>query len=163
ARLVKTAKEQPLEVGVALLASAEAYTPRATKILDEAREELGTLQDVAMALAENLPAPKTGPSRKRRRRRKKRPFTPGEGTAITPEQNDAGEPADGAEAPAEGSGTPTEGGGAPTGAPTDGAGAASDGAAAPRPKRRRRRRPRSAATGDGGEPQETPSAEPAQA
>ncbi|HEV3403566.1 MAG TPA: DEAD/DEAH box helicase family protein [Gaiellaceae bacterium] len=163
ARLVKTAKEQPLEVGVALLASAEAYTPRATKILDEAREELGTLQDVAMALAENLPAPKTGPSRKRRRRRKKRPTTPGEGTATTPEQNDAGAPADSAEAPAEGSGTPAEDAVARTGAPTDGAGAPSDGAAAPRPKRRRRRRPRSAATGDGGEPQATPSAEPAQA
>ncbi|HEY2935729.1 MAG TPA: DEAD/DEAH box helicase family protein, partial [Gaiellaceae bacterium] len=42
-RLVKTAKEQPLEVGVALLASAEGYTPRATKLLDEAREELGEL------------------------------------------------------------------------------------------------------------------------
>jgi hypothetical protein len=135
-----------------LLASAEAYTPRATKILDEAREELGTLQDVAMALAENLPAPKTGPSRKRRRRRKKRPAAPGEGAATTPEQNGAGAPAEGAEAPAEGSGTPTEGARAPA-----------EGAAAPRPKRRRRRRPRSAAAGEGGEPQATPSVEPAQA
>jgi ribonuclease E len=99
-KLAKTAKEQPLEVGVALLASAEAYTPRATKILDEAREELGTLEEVAMALAENLPAPKTGPSRKRRRRRKKKPGTsPVEGAAATAEQNGEAPPADGEAAP----------------------------------------------------------------
>src|ERR671928_1114299 len=35
AKLVKMAKEQPLQVGVALLASAEGYTPRATKMLEE--------------------------------------------------------------------------------------------------------------------------------
>src|SRR5437667_1805571 len=84
AKLVKTAKEQSLEVGVALLASAEAYTPRATKILDEAREELGTLEEVAMALAENLPAPKTTPSRRRTRRRKKKGAAAAEGQAATP-------------------------------------------------------------------------------
>src|SRR4029077_16308193 len=36
ARLVKTALEQPIQVGAALLASAEGYTPRATKLIDEA-------------------------------------------------------------------------------------------------------------------------------
>jgi superfamily II DNA or RNA helicase len=122
-KLVKTAKEQALEVGVALLASAEAYTPRATKILDEAREELGTLEEVAMALAENLPAPKTGPSRKRRRRRKKRsPAAPGaEGATAAPEQNGDSPAAEGDTAPA-------------------------------KPKRRRRRKPRTAEAPDGAEP-----------
>ena len=60
AKLVKAALELPLPVGAALLASAEGYTPRATKLIDEAREKLGTIQEVALALAENLPAPKQG-------------------------------------------------------------------------------------------------------
>jgi hypothetical protein len=72
ARLVAAAKEQPLQVAAALLASAEGYTPRATKVLDAAREELGTIQDVAAALAENLPEPKPPRRTRRRRRRKKR-------------------------------------------------------------------------------------------
>ncbi len=73
AKLVKAALELPLPVGAALLASAEGYTPRATKLLDEAREKLGTIQEVALALAENLPAPKQGSNRNRRRRRRKKP------------------------------------------------------------------------------------------
>jgi superfamily II DNA or RNA helicase len=72
AKLVKAALELPLPVGVALLASAEGYTPRATKLIDEARERLGTIQEVAVALAENLPAPKQGSGRSRRRRRRRR-------------------------------------------------------------------------------------------
>jgi ribonuclease E len=72
-KLVKTALEQPIQVGAALLASAEGYTPRATKLIEEARESLGTVQDVALALSENLPAPKQQPSKRRRRRRKKKP------------------------------------------------------------------------------------------
>jgi ribonuclease E len=72
AKLVRTAMELPIEVGAALLASAEGYTPRATKLLDEAREQLGAIQDVALALAENLPQPKQQASRNRRRRRKKK-------------------------------------------------------------------------------------------
>jgi hypothetical protein len=72
ARLVAAALTSPREVGAALLASAEAYTPRATRMLDEARERLGTIEEIAGALAENLPQPKTGPSRSRRRRRKKK-------------------------------------------------------------------------------------------
>jgi len=70
-QLVKIAKALPLTVGAALLASAEGYTPRSTKLLDEAREELGPIEEIAAALADDLPAPKT-PSRKPRRRRKKR-------------------------------------------------------------------------------------------
>jgi hypothetical protein len=77
ARLVKLAKEQPLAVGVALLASAEGYTPRATKLLEEAREELASVQEVAGALAENLPQPKAQASRSRRRRRRKKKPTDG--------------------------------------------------------------------------------------
>jgi ribonuclease E len=72
AKLVKAALELPLPVGAALLASAEGYTPRATKLIDEARERLGSIQEVALALAENLPAPKQGSGRSRRRRRRRR-------------------------------------------------------------------------------------------
>ncbi|MEK6274606.1 MAG: DEAD/DEAH box helicase family protein [Actinomycetota bacterium] len=72
ARLVNAALELPLEVGVALLASAEGYTPRATKLIEGAREKIGTLAEVAHALAENLPPPKAHTSRRRRRRRKRR-------------------------------------------------------------------------------------------
>jgi ribonuclease E len=72
AKLVQAALELPLPVGAALLASAEGYTPRATKLIDEARERLGSIQEVALALAENLPAPKQGSGRSRRRRRRRR-------------------------------------------------------------------------------------------
>jgi hypothetical protein len=70
----------PKEVGAALLASAEGYTPRATQLLEAARERLGTIQEVAGWIAESLPQPKTGPSRARRRRRRKKKGGP-EGTA----------------------------------------------------------------------------------
>jgi hypothetical protein len=72
AKLVNAALELPLEVGVALLASAEGYTPRANKLIDGAREKIGTLAEVAYALAENLPPPKAPTSRRRRRRRKRK-------------------------------------------------------------------------------------------
>ena len=121
AKLVRVALEQPIGVGVALLASAEGYTPRATKLIEEAREELGTVQEVALALSENLPAPKAQPSRSRRRRKRKKPGT--DGTA-TVEQN----------------GTPNNGTPA-----AEGGDAAPDGP--PRPKRRRRRRKPAGAAG----------------
>jgi hypothetical protein len=72
ARLVNAAREQPLEVGAALLASAEGYTPRANQLIEAARERLSNLSDVAFALAENLPAPKQSAGKSRRRRRRKR-------------------------------------------------------------------------------------------
>jgi hypothetical protein len=72
ARLTKTALEQPIQVGAALLASAEGYTPRSTKLIDDAREQLGAVADVALALSDNLPAPKQQPNKRRRRRRKKK-------------------------------------------------------------------------------------------
>jgi superfamily II DNA or RNA helicase len=71
AQLVKVGRAVPLQVAAALLASAEGYTPRANNLLDKAREELGAIDEIANALAENLPAPKA-PTRKSRRRRKKR-------------------------------------------------------------------------------------------
>ena len=71
AKLVQVARALPLAVGAALLASADGYTPRANALLDQAREDLGPIQEIANALAENLPAPKA-PVRKSRRRRKKR-------------------------------------------------------------------------------------------
>ena len=111
ARLVNVALEQPLAVGAALLASAEGYTPRANDLLQAARERLGTIEEMAAALADDLPAPKLQ-SKSRRRRKKKKPGTPGEdGTTPTGE----------VVAPAEGEG----------GEPVE---------AKPRPKRRRRRR-----------------------
>ena len=72
AKLVNAALELPIEVGVALLASADGYTPRATKLIEGAREKIGTLPEVAYALAENLPPPKAHSGRRRRRRRKKK-------------------------------------------------------------------------------------------
>jgi hypothetical protein len=116
AKLVRTALEQPIQVGAALLASAEGYTPRATKLIDEAREQLGAAPEVALALSENLPAPKQQPSRNRRRRRKKR-AAPGEGAAVAAATTEQ----------------PHENGAAPS----------EDGATAetPKPRRRRRRRP----------------------
>ena len=71
AKLVQVARALPLAVGAALLASADGYTPRANSLLDQAREDIGSIQEIAGALAENLPAP-TAPARKSRRRRKKR-------------------------------------------------------------------------------------------
>jgi ribonuclease E len=94
ARLVKMAKEQPLQVGAALLASAEGYTPRATKLIDEAREELGEIHEVALALSENLPAPKQQAARNRRRRRRKKKPTEG-ATAATATQEASAENGDG--------------------------------------------------------------------
>ena len=80
AKLVNAALEQPREVGAALLASAEGYTPRSTRLIDAARERLGTIQEVADALADNLPAPKApGRSRRRRRKRKKKGQAQGQG------------------------------------------------------------------------------------
>jgi ribonuclease E len=70
AKVVNSARDLPLDVGAALLASAEGYTPRANQLIDAAREQLGTLSEVAHALAENLPAPKAPSSRSRRRRRR---------------------------------------------------------------------------------------------
>ncbi len=72
AKLVNAALEMPKEVGAALLASAEGYTPRATQLLDAARERLGEIQEVAGWIADNLPQPKTGPARTRKRRRRKK-------------------------------------------------------------------------------------------
>ena len=90
AKLVNAALEQPREVGAALLASAEGYTPRANKLIDAARERLGTIQEVANALADNLPAPKapSGRSRRRRRKRKKR----GRAQTQAPVQDSAAAP-----------------------------------------------------------------------
>ena len=72
-KLAAAAKNLPIATAAALLASAEGYTPRANSALENAREELGSIQDVANALADDLPAPKTHPGRRRRRRRKKKP------------------------------------------------------------------------------------------
>ena len=123
AKLVKMAKEQSLQVGVALLASAEGYTPRATNLIEGAREVLGDIHEVALALSENLPAPKQQASRNRRRRRRKK-----KGGATT-----------------EAATTATE-----TAETSDGEAAAADGSAEPaKPKKRRRRKKPSAGAGDG--------------
>jgi superfamily II DNA or RNA helicase len=92
AKLVNAALELPIEVGVALLASADGYTPRATKLIEGAREKIGTLPEVAYALAENLPPPKAHSGRRRRRRRKKKGGQQGQqtGEAQTGQQSREG-------------------------------------------------------------------------
>jgi hypothetical protein len=90
AKLVNAALEMPREVGAALLASAEGYTPRATQLLEAARERLGTIQEVAGWIAENLPQPKTGPSRTRRRRRRKKTTGAAATGATTPPERQEG-------------------------------------------------------------------------
>jgi hypothetical protein len=91
AKLVNAALDLPIEVGVALLASAEGYTPRSTKLIEGAREKIGTLAEVAYALAENLPPPKAHSGRRRRRRRKRKggqQQQQGEGQAQQSESQD---------------------------------------------------------------------------
>ena len=100
ARLVAEARKLPLAVGVALLASAEAYTPRSSKLLDAAREEIAPVAEIAEALAENLPAPKAAPSRSRRRRRKKK------SPQAQPTEGAAAQQPNGAHPGAEGDGQP---------------------------------------------------------
>jgi ribonuclease E len=120
AKLVNASLEMPKEVAAALLASAEGYTPRATQLLEAARERLGTIQEVAGWIAESLPQPKTGPTRaRRRRRRKKKPNG-------TPETQVQQQEAATEQAAAEAGG--------------DAAQATANGDQAPAPKKRRRRR-----------------------
>ncbi len=82
-RLVQVAREMPLPVGAALLASADGYTPRANAALDHAREEFGTIGEIANALADNLPAPKLTARKSRRRRRKRKGAPQAEAAAAT--------------------------------------------------------------------------------
>jgi len=103
-RLVQVATAMPLPVGAALLASADGYTPRANAALDRAREELGTIEDIANALADNLPAPKLTARKSRRRRRKRKSGQPSAETvadasgagAASPAVEDTERSADGA-------------------------------------------------------------------
>src|SRR5205807_6172009 len=88
AKLVNAALDLPVPVGAALLASAEGYTPRATQLIDAARERLGSIQEVAGGLAENLPQPKLTSGRSRRRKRRKRKKSQQQPTAQ-PAQADA--------------------------------------------------------------------------
>ncbi len=132
AKLVNAALEMPRAVGAALLASAEGYTPRATQLLEAARERLGTIQEVAGWIAESLPQPKTGPSRSRRRRRRKK--------KNTDEQTAAAETPAAGEAPAQEAGT------------RDNAASDADGEQpAPAKKRRRRRKKPAAVEADSAE------------
>jgi ribonuclease E len=91
ARLVNVALEQPTHVAAALLASAEAYTPTAQRLIDGVRERIGTEQEVANALADNLPAPKQ-PSSKSRRRRRKKKRKAGDARAQSGQQSQNGNP-----------------------------------------------------------------------
>src|SRR6476619_7378018 len=83
ARLVNAALEMPREVGAALLASAEGYTPRSTQLIEAARERLGTINEDAGWTTESLPQPKTGPSRTRKRRRRKKKGPEGQAAPAT--------------------------------------------------------------------------------
>jgi len=105
AKLVNAALDQSREVGAALLASAEGYTPRANKLIDAARERLGTIQEVANALADNLPAPKAQSGRSRRRRRKRKKKGQGKAQAQGAQQ---AQPGNGAAPPASQAGAKRE-------------------------------------------------------
>jgi ribonuclease E len=94
-RLVQVALSMPLEVGAALLASADGYTPRANGALDRAREELGTIDEIANALADNLPAPKLTARKSRRRRRKRKPQAQATATPEQAADGDGSQPAAG--------------------------------------------------------------------
>src|SRR5688500_4561971 len=95
-KLIQVAKALPLDVGAALLASSEGYTPRATNALERAREELGEIMAIANALADNLPAPKAPARKSRRRKRKKK------GTGEARAEGAAGSDRNGAAPAAEG-------------------------------------------------------------
>jgi ribonuclease E len=139
-RLIAASLTSPREVGAALLASAEGYTPRAQKLIEQAKERLGTIQEIAAALAENLPAPKTQPTRSRRRRRRKRKGP----DSATPNgsQPTEGEATDGEqEAVTAEDGNPEPETAATTSLKTDGT--LDEPAAKPR-RRRRRRKPAAA-------------------
>jgi len=113
ARLVNVALEQPVHVAVALLASAEAYTPTAQKLIEGARERIGSPEEVANALADNLPAAKqpSGKSRRRRRRKKRA------AEAAKRQQKDKGKAKGSDEAPSPNGGDPA---GSDTDGPADG-------------------------------------------
>ena len=98
-RLVQVAREMPLPVGAALLASADGYTPRANSALDHAREELGTIGEIANALADNLPVPKLTARKSRRRRRKRKTAAPADGQAQTAEATAVNDTPDAPEEP----------------------------------------------------------------
>ncbi|MGZ4411475.1 MAG: DEAD/DEAH box helicase, partial [Gaiellaceae bacterium] len=137
AKLVNVARDQPLHVGAALLASAEGYTPRASKLIEAARERLAAIEEISGALAENLPAPKLQSTKRRRRRRKKR----GDETQAASE---------GVESSAAEVVMP-ETGGEQEGAPISGTtGTVSgNGVADRKPRRKRRRRPAAPRTSQG--------------
>jgi ribonuclease E len=142
AKLVNAALELPLPVGAALLASAEGYTPRSTQLIEVARERLGTLQEVAEALAENLPPPKLTSGRSRRRKRRKRKKNGATAEAQAQTQTDDGARADAQPAAPPGpAGPPGEDGAEPQ---SEAVARASDGSepAAAGTKKRRRRSPR---------------------
>jgi ribonuclease E len=138
AKLVNAALEQPVQVGAALLASAEGYTPRANQLIDAARERIAPLPEIAAALAENLPAPKAQPGRSRRRRRRKRGRQAQAQQAQAPQQEPTPEPQE------------------PQAEPTEPA-------AEERPKRRRRRRPGDNGAAPEAEPVEVAEPEAAEA
>jgi hypothetical protein len=100
-RLVNVATSMPLGVGAALLASADGYTPRANAALDKAREEIGTIGEIANALADNLPAPKLTARKSRRRRRKRKSQPQAEAQAETGKAESDGKPPEEASEPSE--------------------------------------------------------------
>jgi hypothetical protein len=152
AKLVNTARELPLEVAVALLASAEGYTPRATQLIEAAREKIAPLAEVAAALAENLPAPKTTPGKSRRRRRRKKK---GQAEAADVQQEQQGRPEQQDEQASQAGPPADRNGDAPVVATDGGPG---EGESKPKRRRRRSRRP-SVATTDGAADGEAAAAE----
>ena len=145
--IVRRAKELPLDAGAALLAVAVSQDPVASRQLDKGRDELpGEAEELAAALARNLPAPKIKekqPARRKRRSAKARAEAAGAANgAVAAEAPEGGEEA-------------VEAVGEPAAAPAEGQGGDQPSKAKRRRRRRRKRREATRET-----PGETP-AEPA--
>jgi superfamily II DNA or RNA helicase len=141
AKLVNTALDLPLPVGAALLSAAEGYTPRATQLIEAARERLGTISEVAEALGENLPPPKLTSSRSRRRKRRRKKKQQ-DGQAVQAQATDGNAPVEAAEGQADAQAEP--------------AAAAEENGAEPK---KRRRKPKAAAAEAESAPEPEPAAE----
>ena len=99
-RLPARGERQPTRAGRARdAASRRRRAPRlrrrlhATRqlALDHAREELGTISEIANALADNLPLPKLTARKSRRRRRKRKPAAQSETTAAPETEETTGD------------------------------------------------------------------------
>ena len=92
ARLVNVALEQPTHVAAALLASAEAYTPTAQRLIDGIRERIGTPCRRSPTRSPTTSPLQKQPSSKSRRRRRKKKRKSDEAQSQNRRQSQNGQP-----------------------------------------------------------------------